>query len=87
MIILTFYSHLNNHIFNDHCKAINFPIKLTPPLMRHHFVTHLYEAGNDLLTIQKLLGHKSIESTTIYVQLSNPNKMNIVSPFDNECLK
>lgn len=75
-----------NNIFNNHCENINFPINLTPHLLRHHFGTHLYEDGNDLLTIQKLLGHKSIASTTIYVQLSNPNKMNIVSPFDRECL-
>jgi len=44
----------------------------------------LYEDGNDLLTIQKLLGHKSINSTTLYVQLANPNKLNIISPFDSE---
>jgi len=50
--------------------------------LRHHFGCHLYEDGYDLLTIQKLLGHKSINSTTIYVQLANPNKLNIISPFD-----
>lgn len=71
-------------VFRKHSKKINFPIKLTPHLMRHHFGTHLYEDGNDLLTIQNLLGHKSIESTTLYVQLANPNKMNIASPFDSD---
>jgi site-specific recombinase XerD len=70
-----------NRAFNDHSKA--FGVKITPHLMRHHFGTHMYEAGYDLLSIQKLLGHKSIESTTIYVQLANPNKANIVSPFDS----
>lgn len=70
-------------IFRQHSNDINFPIKLTPHLMRHHFGTHLYEEGNDLLTIQKLLGHKSIDSTTLYVNLANPNKLNIVSPFDS----
>lgn len=68
--------------FRKHCEHIKFKIKLTPHGCRHHFGTHLYEEGNDLLVIQKLLGHKTIESTTIYVQISNPSKMNIISPYD-----
>jgi len=69
-----------NRAFNDHSKK--FGIKLTPHMLRHHFGCHLYEDGYDLLVIKKLLGHKSINSTTIYVQLANPNKLNITSPFD-----
>ena len=69
-----------NRAINDHAKVFN--IHLTPHLFRHHFGCHMYESGYDLLTIQKLLGHKSIHSTTIYVQLANPNKLNIISPFD-----
>lgn len=71
-----------NRAFNDHSKT--FGIALTPHLMRHHFGCHLYEDGYDLLAIQKLLGHKSINSTTIYVQLANPNRLDIMSPFDHE---
>ena len=71
-----------NRAFNDHSKA--FGIHITPHLLRHHFGCHLYEAGYDLLTIQKMLDHKSINSTTIYVQLANPNNLNITSPFDDE---
>ncbi len=72
------------NVLKNHSRDINFPINLTPHFLRHHFGTHLYEDGNDLLTIQKLLGHKSIQSTTIYVQLSNPHIMKIISPFDRE---
>lgn len=71
-----------NRAFNDHSKT--FGITLTPHVMRHHFGCHLYEAGYDLLAIQKLLGHKSINSSTIYVQLANPNRLDILSPFDHE---
>ena len=71
-----------NCAFNNHSKK--FGIALTPHVMRHHFGCHLYEAGYDLLAIQKLLGHKSIVSTTIYVQLANPNRLDITSPFDDE---
>jgi integrase len=69
-----------NRTFNDHSKT--FGIALTSHMLRHHFGCHMYEEGYDLLTIQKLLGHKCIQSTTIYVQLANPNKLNIISPFD-----
>ena len=70
------------HFFKKHSEKRG--IHITPHKMRHHFGTHLYEDGHDLLIIQKLLGHKSINSTTIYVQLANPKELNIFSPFDIE---
>ena len=69
-------------IFKKHFEKTG--LRLTPHQMRHHFGTHLYEDGYDLLTIKKLLGHKSINSTTIYVQLANPKNLNIFSPFDTD---
>lgn len=44
--------------------------------------THLYENGADLMTIKTLLGHKSLESTTIYVHLAVNGKHTATSPFD-----
>jgi integrase/recombinase XerD len=50
--------------------------------LRHAFATHLLEAGVDIHTIQKLMGHRSIHSTLRYFHLAQVNLLGTRSPLD-----
>jgi len=83
----TFFLSRHIHAHEENLGAEwkkRFPFTLTCHSFRHAFGTHLYESGTDLLAIKALLGHKSINSTTIYVSLAANGTGNAVSPFDSK---
>jgi integrase/recombinase XerD len=70
------------HAVHEAARRAGIKKKVSPHLLRHSWATHLLERGTDLKTIQVLLGHVDLESTTIYLHLSQRHLQAVDNPLE-----
>lgn len=58
-------------IINKKVSQASLDIKISPHTLRHTFATDILENGADLMTVKKLLGHESLNTTSIYTHITN----------------
>ena len=56
--------------------------KATLHTLRHSYATHLLEAGVDVVTLQKLLGHSDLSTTARYLHLSTRQMQKLPNVLD-----
>lgn len=58
------------YMVKKYAKEANIDKEVTPHKLRHTCATHLLQEGAHLVSIQKLLGHKSLNTTQIYLHIT-----------------
>ncbi len=69
---------LNEHIsartigncFTSLKKDYKLPIEITEHSLRHSFATYYLMNGGDIITLKNMMGHKTLNSTSIYIHLA-----------------
>ncbi len=61
--------------------------RITPHGLRHAFATHLLEQKVDIRVIQVLLGHKRLDTTTLYAAVATDLLRRVISPLDHTSAK
>ena len=68
--------------FQRAVKRADIRKKVTPHSLRHAFATHMLEDGTHVRALQRILGHTSLKTTTIYLHCTEEYMRDVKSPLD-----
>ena len=68
-------------IIKQLAEKIGLKKNISPHTFRHSFATHLLENGADLRAIQQMLGHESITTTEVYMQVDRSHLADVMHKF------
>ena len=71
-----------NRAIQSAAEAAQIDKHVSMHTLRHSFATHLLEQKEDIRVIQVLLGHRKIETTTLYTQVATDLLRKVISPLD-----
>ena len=70
------------HVISESGKKAGIQKKVSSHVLRHSFATHLLESGVNLRKIQAMLGHRSLDTTSVYTHLAKDFLEEVESPLD-----
>jgi len=72
-----------NRAVHEAAEAARIDKRVSMHSLRHAFATHLLEQGENIRTIQVLLGHKKLETTALYTHVATETLRKVLSPLES----